>query len=316
MAPSDRGVTAHLDVDLSSAARPADDLTSQIGQECLEASELSLPVRTSDAVRHQRLGEDDVVGEELVPGVRMRAPPSAVEALDAGALGGGIDSWTLSITDTHSIYCTVGCVDVKPQRLDYVEQTRSALVVAAEALFIERGYQATSIDAIGAAARFTKGAVYRHFADKRSLFLAVFEQVEADVVAELGERADAAPDPLTAARTALSGFLELASADRFRRIVLEEGPGALGWRRWRELDHQHTAALLERLLIALIDANVIADVPVAPLARMCCAVIGEAAIQLLDSENEEAHREVLAALEALLVPLGSQVRVRHPVDLA
>lgn len=195
-------------------------------------------------------------------------------------------------------------MEVKPQRLDYVEQTRRALVVAAEALFIERGYQATSIDAVGAAARFTKGAVYRHFADKRSLFLAVFEQVESDVVSELSKRADAADDPLTAARTALAGFLELASADRFRRIVLEEGPSALGWRRWRELDHQHTAALLERLLAALIDTETIADVPVAPLARMCCAVAGEAAMQLLESKDEADRQDVLAALEALLPPPG------------
>ncbi|MEN3270063.1 MAG: hypothetical protein V7646_6957 [Pseudonocardia sp.] len=55
-----------------------------------------------------------------------------------------------------------------------------------------------------------------------------------------------------------SGFLELATETRFRRILLEEGPVALGWRRWRELDHQYTALLLERLLGDLVDAGEIA----------------------------------------------------------
>lgn len=194
--------------------------------------------------------------------------------------------------------------DVKPQRVKYVEQTREALLAAAEELFIERGFPATSLDAVGAAARFTKGAVYRHFADKQALFLAVFEQVEADITAELERRADAGDGPVAAAQSALHGFLELAPAPRFRRIVLEEGPVALGWRRWRELDHQHTAALLERLLTDLIDAETLPPAPVGPLAKMCCALVGEAAIQLVDTaDNEDARNDVLAALDSALAGL-------------
>jgi AcrR family transcriptional regulator len=197
---------------------------------------------------------------------------------------------------------------VKPQRLEYVEQTRQAVLTAAEELFIDRGFQATSIDAVGAAARFTKGAVYRHFADKQTLFLAVFERVETDTTAILARRADAADGPEQAARAALQAFLELAPELRFRRIVLEEGPVALGWRRWRELDHHYTATLLERLLTDLIDAKRLRPTPVGPLARMCCALVGEAAIQLVDTaETHHARADVLAALGTILGGLQQQL---------
>jgi AcrR family transcriptional regulator len=191
---------------------------------------------------------------------------------------------------------------VKPQRLEYVEQTREAILGAAEQLFVERGFRATSIDAVGSAARFTKGAVYRHFPDKQALFRAVFERVEVATVEELQRRVLDAAGAADAARVAMEGFLEVAPQERFRRIVLEEGPIALGYREWRELDHHYTAALLERLLSALIEEGRINDAPVGPLARMCCALIGEAAVQLVEatSGEEAARADVLAALAAVL----------------
>ena len=41
---------------------------------------------------------------------------------------------------------------------------------AAAALFLEKGYQGTSMDDIAAAARISKQTIYTHFADKESLF--------------------------------------------------------------------------------------------------------------------------------------------------
>lgn len=191
---------------------------------------------------------------------------------------------------------------VKPQRLEYVEHTREAILGAAEQLFVERGFRATSIDAVGSAARFTKGAVYRHFPDKQALFRAVFERVEVSTVEELQRRVLDAAGAAEAARAAMEGFLEIAPQERFRRIVLEEGPIALGYREWRELDHHYTAALLERLLSDLIEEGRINDAPVGPLARMCCALIGEGAVQLVEatSGEEAAKADVLAALAAVL----------------
>ena len=54
------------------------------------------------------------------------------------------------------------------------EATTTALVDAARELFAKDGYAATSLDAVAAKARVTKGAVYHHFQGKQQLFEAVF----------------------------------------------------------------------------------------------------------------------------------------------
>lgn len=56
------------------------------------------------------------------------------------------------------------------------EATRDALLKAASALFAERGYHATSLDAVAEHAGFSRGAVYYNFADKDELFLALLDR--------------------------------------------------------------------------------------------------------------------------------------------
>jgi AcrR family transcriptional regulator len=55
-------------------------------------------------------------------------------------------------------------------------QTREALLAAAQRLFDDKGFAATSITDIAEAAGYTTGAVYSNFANKDDLFLAVLER--------------------------------------------------------------------------------------------------------------------------------------------
>ena len=65
---------------------------------------------------------------------------------------------------------------------DRAQATRNALIFAARELFVEKGYFSTGTEEIVAAAGAgTRGALYHHFADKRALFVAVFESVEEDL---------------------------------------------------------------------------------------------------------------------------------------
>jgi AcrR family transcriptional regulator len=66
------------------------------------------------------------------------------------------------------------------------------LLEAARRVFVERGFQATTLDEVAEQAGYTKGAVYSAFESKADLFLAIFEERtrrRAGEVAAMGERA-------------------------------------------------------------------------------------------------------------------------------
>lgn len=67
------------------------------------------------------------------------------------------------------------------------EATVQDLVAAAGRLFVERGFHATSVDQVAAAAGYTKGAVYSNFSSKEDLFFAVYERRVQEVVAHVRE---------------------------------------------------------------------------------------------------------------------------------
>jgi len=58
------------------------------------------------------------------------------------------------------------------------EKKQQGIVIAAEALFLQQGYGASSMDQIAKAAGVTKQTVYRYFGSKNELFGAVMRQVQ------------------------------------------------------------------------------------------------------------------------------------------
>ena len=76
---------------------------------------------------------------------------------------------------------------VKGRRQEYKELTRAALLDTAARQFAERGFAATTIDDVAAAARVSKGTVYYHFEDKAELFEAVFRDRQNRLVVTVAE---------------------------------------------------------------------------------------------------------------------------------
>ena len=111
------------------------------------------------------------------------------------------------------------------RRQQYSASTKRALVDVAEELFTEHGYANTSLDAIVAGARVTKGALYHHFSGKQALFEAVFERVETDASKAINKALKGKRDPWEKAQAGLRAFLEVVQEPRYRRIVIQEGPG-------------------------------------------------------------------------------------------
>ena len=71
-----------------------------------------------------------------------------------------------------------------------MERTRSALIASARHVFATRGFEGASLDEIADAAGYTRGAIYRHFANKEDLFFAVSEAVNTEVLDAFAEELD------------------------------------------------------------------------------------------------------------------------------
>ena len=74
---------------------------------------------------------------------------------------------------------------------------RAAIIQAAQKLFLQHGYEGSSMDAIAQEASVSKLTVYNHFTDKETLFCAAIEaKCEAQLTALFANPIDAAPSHL------------------------------------------------------------------------------------------------------------------------
>src|SRR3954447_15787313 len=109
------------------------------------------------------------------------------------------------------------------------QATRAALIDAALSLFTERGYAGVGTEEIVARAKVTRGALYHHFEDKRDLFRAVFERVEADLMKRIGEKMQDADDPYALMIGGMRAFLDACEEPAVKQISLTDAPAVLGW---------------------------------------------------------------------------------------
>jgi AcrR family transcriptional regulator len=141
------------------------------------------------------------------------------------------------------------------RRQQYSASTKRALVDIAEELFTEHGYANTSLDAIVAGARVTKGALYHHFSGKQALFEAVFERVETDASRTINKSLKGQKDPWEKAQAGLRTFLGVVQEPRYRRIVIQEGPAVLGYERFREQEERSTFATVVDIVRSVLSAG-------------------------------------------------------------
>jgi AcrR family transcriptional regulator len=186
-------------------------------------------------------------------------------------------------------------------RVERGKATRERLVVAGRELFGERGYEATSTEAILEAAGVRRGALYHHFESKQELFDAVLDRVVAEVASEVRLVAGAKRDPVESLHAGCAAWLEKALDPAFQRIALLDPPAVVGWSRWRALDAEHTLGGLRRNLELIVGEGRLAPGNTELLAHMILAAVNEAALTIAQAEDPPAAlRDAEAAVDALL----------------
>src|SRR3954453_11917993 len=89
---------------------------------------------------------------------------------------------------------TDGTMAVMPERWTQErrrEHTRGLLLDAAEQVFMAKGFEGASLDEIAETAGYTRGAIYKHFADKADLFLQMNNRLNERVFAGFEDVVDA-----------------------------------------------------------------------------------------------------------------------------
>ncbi|MFS8110089.1 TetR family transcriptional regulator [Rhizobium jaguaris] len=100
-------------------------------------------------------------------------------------------------------------------------ETRREVLRAAEALFLDKGYENVTLDEIAAAAGVTRGAVHWHFKNKHGLLFAIRDKAQ-QPFKELAERIAEghAPNPLElVAETISATFADLQQEPRKRGLL-------------------------------------------------------------------------------------------------
>ena len=186
------------------------------------------------------------------------------------------------------------------------EQTRLRLVATARRLFSEKGYFATgTTEIVREAGVGTRGALYHHFANKESLFLAVLEEVEVDLGAKVGVRLTGATGRVRLAQ-ALEGFLDASLEPEVRRILLTDGPAVLGWDAWRAVEARYGIGAIRLMLDEGARDGSVKVADAESMAHLLLSVIDEAALFIAHAHDpHRARAGAGASLAALLSGLAA-----------
>jgi AcrR family transcriptional regulator len=171
---------------------------------------------------------------------------------------------------------------VKSWKREQVIGTRDHLIETAGKLFGERGYAGTPLEEVVARAGLTRGAVYHHFKDKRSLFEAVVDRVLLDLVNDVERRTvrQAVARGEEREADAIEFFVEALCDGPTHRILSVEGPSVIGRERWSQLMGERLLDPVRRVVeqgvaVGNLDASLVPGV-----THLLFGAVQEAALQI------------------------------------
>lgn len=190
----------------------------------------------------------------------------------------------------------------KPPRTnrERTEATSKALLDAARELFVEKGYGETSTPEISAAAGTTRGALYHHFVDKRDVFRHVLQREAQAVSTAIEQATPSNMAPTDALVTGSEAYLDAMTVPGRTRLLLVEGPAALGMAELRSLDEANAAASLRAGLVAAKAAE--RGISVDALATLLSAAFDRAALEIDAGGDARAIRKAMTWLLRRALP--------------
>jgi AcrR family transcriptional regulator len=180
------------------------------------------------------------------------------------------------------------------------QETRSALIDSARALFIEKGYAATGTPEVVEKAGVTRGALYHHFKDKQALFQAVAEAEALQIAREIEASSTDVTIPVEALINGASGYFQAMRKPGRVRLLLLEGPAVLGPEEMRRIDLETGGQELRRgITDALGDSA--SNAKIDACADLVSAMFDRAALACDAGADMKTYEVAIAGLLTILV---------------
>jgi AcrR family transcriptional regulator len=187
-----------------------------------------------------------------------------------------------------------GALRMKSRKEQNIEATRAALLSVARRHFGREGYSNAELARIAADARVTTGALYHHFGSKQGLFLAVAEDLEAEMLAAASAVVD--DNPWRRLRLGFEELIDLCASAAVQRIIFVEAPQVVGPDAWRKIELQYAFGALRNVLTALVDAKIIKPYPIDLIARTLLALLHETSAEVARSKHDPKIRAQVSDL--------------------
>lgn len=189
------------------------------------------------------------------------------------------------------------------------ESRQAEIIATMVRLSAERSAADITTTDIAKAMNVTQGALFRHFASKEAIRLAVVEWIEAQLMFELLAAKERAPDALTALKAMFMAHVGFAKAHPGApRLIFGElqQPAASPVKQRVQQIMQRYRQALTQTLAAAIEAQLIrADVDCPAAAALFLGAIQGLVIQsMLSGSTEQMEQQAVGVLELYLAALG------------
>jgi AcrR family transcriptional regulator len=176
------------------------------------------------------------------------------------------------------------------------DATKAALITAARALFVEKGYANTGTPEIVQAAQVTRGALYHHFADKADLFWAVVQECAYEIAEDVEKLSRPAKTPLEALLLGAEGYFSAMSDGGRARLILLEAPAVLTHEQRLQINALTGERELREGLAQAVPAMNQASAPLEELTALVSAAFDQAALAIANGANASKYKQAMRFL--------------------
>ncbi|MCK0472774.1 TetR/AcrR family transcriptional regulator [Halalkalibacter sp. APA_J-10(15)] len=160
------------------------------------------------------------------------------------------------------------------------EATIETLIETARKQFAVQGFYKTSLEELVKEAGVTRGALYHHFTNKKSLFLTVFERIQSEMAKNVELEAVGSTDVWAQLLNGCQAFILSAINEENRQIILIDGPAVLGWETWRQMDASYSMKLLNEQLHTMQKNGHLKPTSIEALTHILSGAMNESALWL------------------------------------